>query len=83
MTQDPNFEQEVETLLRTAIGEEKEDGSPLLAAQCYAEALSMLVERARAIGVHDGFFVRIKPILMNYLERARLLADIAADSEKS
>ncbi len=79
----PNFEQEVETLLRTAIGEEKEDGSPLLAAQCYAEAVSMLVDRATEIGVNDGFFVKIAPFLREYLERARLLADISIDEEKA
>ena len=70
-------------LLRTAIAEEKEDGSPLLAAQMYADALSLLVERAKEIGKNDGFFVKIKPILMNYAERARLLADIAVEEEKA
>ena len=78
-----NFEQEVETLLRTAIGEEKEDGSPLLAAQCYTDALTMLVDRAKEIGVNDGFFVKIRPLLLNYAERARLLADIADEEEKA
>ena len=78
-----SFEQEVETLLRTANSEENEDGSPMVAAQCYAAALNLLVQRAQAIGRHDAFFVAMRPLLINYLDRARLLADIAVDEASS
>ncbi len=77
------LEQEIETLLRTAIAEETADGSPLLAAQCYADAVTLLLRQARAVGTNDGFFVSVRALLAPYIERARLLADVAVDEEKS
>ncbi len=77
------FESEVETLIKTAVGEEKENGSILLAAQCYTAASEMLVARTQQLGKNDGFFVSMRARLLEYLERARLLTDIAIDEERA
>jgi hypothetical protein len=76
-----HIESEIETLIRTAVGEEQNDGNVLVAAQCYTAALELMVAKTKEVGVHDGFFVAMRPRLLEYLERARLLSDIAIDEE--
>lgn len=78
-----NLEQEVETLIKFAVGEETENGSIIDAARAYASACDLLIARTKEVGTNDGFFVAMRPLLQQYLERARLLTDIAIDEEQA
>ena len=80
---------DVRGLLEVATGNEREDGSPLIASTAYADAVDAILAHVHDLRQLQGgrcseqFLTAVHTAVGQYVERARLLASISVDDAKS